>query len=174
MFEPKLSVHCMVNGEMIEKVHRTKVLTYRQKTPILITSTAIFKKHRGKWEPYLPMYIDNKYNYWNALFESTVNEHAPVRRKRVREKELPYMTSTWKKAIRNKRKYAIQFAKNRTPENMELKRTYRNIATRERRKAIMEYWFTKSEDNFRQNNDSSTLYGNILHFFCSQKNLACE
>ena len=33
MFEPKLSVHCMVNGEMIEKVHkhRTKVLTYSQK-----------------------------------------------------------------------------------------------------------------------------------------------
>ena len=50
------------------------------------------------------------------------------------------------KAIRNKRKYAIQFAKNRTPENMELKRKYRNIATRERRKAIMQYWFAKSEE----------------------------
>ena len=28
-------------------------------------------------------------------------------------------------------------AKNRTPENLKLKRKYRNIATRERRKAIM-------------------------------------
>ncbi|PFX17001.1 hypothetical protein AWC38_SpisGene25862 [Stylophora pistillata] len=56
------------------------------------------------------------------------------------------MTSTWKKAIRNKRKHAILFAKNQRPENMELKRKYRNIAIHERRKAIMEYWFAKSEE----------------------------
>ena len=90
--------------------------------------------------------VDDKYDYWNALFESKVNVHAPTKRKGVREKDVPYMTSTWKKAIRNKRKYAILSAKNRTPENMELKRKYRNITTRERRKAIMEYWFAKSEE----------------------------
>ncbi|PFX17471.1 putative RNA-directed DNA polymerase from transposon BS [Stylophora pistillata] len=56
------------------------------------------------------------------------------------------MTLTWKKAIRNKWKHAILFAKNRTPDNMELKRKYRNICTRERRKAIIEYWFAKSEE----------------------------
>ena len=50
------------------------------------------------------------------------------------------------RAIRDKRKYAIQFAKNRTPENFELKRKYRNIATRERRKAIKAYWYRKCED----------------------------
>ena len=33
--------------------------------------------------------IDDKYDYWNSLFESVVNEHAPLRRKRVREKYLP-------------------------------------------------------------------------------------
>ena len=75
-----------------------------------------------------------------------MNVHVPTKRKHVREKDVPYMTSTRKKAIRNKRKYAILFAKNRTPENMELKRKYRNIATRELRKAIMEYWFAKSEE----------------------------
>lgn len=83
--------------------------------------------------------VDNKYDYWNPLFESTVNVHALTKRKRVREKGVPYMTSTWKEAIRNKRKYVIQFVKNQTPENMELKRKYRNITTRERRKAILEH-----------------------------------
>lgn len=50
------------------------------------------------------------------------------------------------KGERNKSKYAIQFARNGTPENMELKRKYRNIATHELRKAIMECWFAKSKE----------------------------
>ena len=33
--------------------------------------------------------IDDKYDYWSGLFESVVNEHAPLRRKRVGEKDLP-------------------------------------------------------------------------------------
>ena len=52
---------------------------------------------------------------------------------------LPYVTSEWKKAIRNKRKYAVQFAKKKsTKENFELKK-YQNIASKERREAIAAY-----------------------------------
>ncbi|PFX24171.1 hypothetical protein AWC38_SpisGene11235 [Stylophora pistillata] len=147
-YDPGLSDHCMVYGEMKEKVHkhRTKVTTYRQ------TRNTDFQQlnHELLEAPWhvgeIFTDVDDKYEYWTALFECTVNAHAPIKRKRVREKDVPYMTPTWKKAIRNKRKHAILFAKNRTPENMELKRKYRNIATRERRKAIMEYWFAKSEE----------------------------
>ena len=56
------------------------------------------------------------------------------------------MTLEWKKALREKRKYAIKSAKDRTAENFELKRKYRNIATRERRKAIRAYWHTQSQE----------------------------
>ena len=49
-------------------------------------------------------------------------------------------------AIRNKRKYAIQFAKDRTPENFELKKRFRNIATHEQRKALTAYWYKKPEE----------------------------
>ena len=72
-------------------------------------------------------------------------QHAPIKKKRVREKDIPYMTQEWKRALRNKRKYAKKFAEDRTSENMELKRKYRNIATRERRKAIRAYWYTKAD-----------------------------
>ena len=82
----------------------------------------------------------------NGLFESIVNEHAPIKRKRVRKNDVPYMTKEWKIAIRNKRKYAVRFAKNRTQENFELKKKYRNLATKERRKAIQEYWHKKTEE----------------------------
>ena len=56
------------------------------------------------------------------------------------------MTEEWKNALRTKRKYAGKFAKDRTAENLELKRKYRNIATRERRKAIRAYWYKKTEE----------------------------
>ena len=69
-----------------------------------------------------------------------MDQHAPTKRKRVREKDIPYMTPEWKQAICAKRTFAVQFAKDRSLENFELKRKYRNIATRERRKAIKAYW----------------------------------
>ncbi|KAK2561877.1 hypothetical protein P5673_015271 [Acropora cervicornis] len=56
------------------------------------------------------------------------------------------MTSEWKQAIRDKRKFAVQFAKDSSLKNFKLKRKYRNIATRERRKAIKPYWYRKSEE----------------------------
>lgn len=75
-----------------------------------------------------------------------MNQHAPAKRKKSERKGYPlYMTRDWKKALRNKRKYARQFAKVRTVENLELKRKYRNIATRERRKPIRAYWYKKTE-----------------------------
>lgn len=56
------------------------------------------------------------------------------------------MKSEWKKAIRHKRKYAVQFAKKKsTKENFELK-TYRNIASKDRREAITAYWGKKSAE----------------------------
>ena len=81
-----------------------------------------------------------------GLFDSIADDHVPIKRKRVREKDIPYMTLEWKQAIRNKRKYAILFSNNRTPENFELKKKYRNIVTHERRKAIKAYWNRKSEE----------------------------
>ena len=69
-----------------------------------------------------------------------------MRKKRVRERDVCFMSKEWKAAIRNKRKYAIQFAKDRTPENFELRDKYRNIATRERRKALTAYRYKKSEE----------------------------
>ena len=50
------------------------------------------------------------------------------------------------KCHKTKRKYAQNYARNRSPENWELKRKWRNIATTERRKAIKNYWTQKSDE----------------------------
>ena len=56
------------------------------------------------------------------------------------------MSKEWKAAVGNNRKYAIQFSKNRTAENFELKRKYGNTAMCEWRKALTAYWYKKSEE----------------------------
>ena len=105
--QPEMSNHHLVFGEMTETVHKhkTRTVTFRQ------TKSTDF------------------YDYWKGLFESIVDKHAPIKRKRVTEKDTPSMTPECKQAIRDKRKFAILFVKNRTPENFELKRKCRNIAT---------------------------------------------
>ena len=138
----------MLYGQLTEKVrrHKTKTITFRQtkKTDFEELNRDLIE---APWD--VGDIFSNsgeKYDYWKALFESIVDKHAPMRKKTVREKDIPYMTAEWKQAIRNKRKYAVHFAKNWTVENLELKKKYRNIAMQERRKAIKAYWHNKSEE----------------------------
>ena len=56
------------------------------------------------------------------------------------------MTEKWKMAFRNKRKYAQWFAQNRTLENWELRRKWRDLATKEKRRAIKAHWAQKSDE----------------------------
>ena len=75
-----------------------------------------------------------------------LDEVAPVKKMRVRDKDVPYMTSHWKSAIRAKRKANDKYLKDKTPENWELRRKARNEATKQRRIAIKQYWYNKSND----------------------------
>lgn len=42
---------------------------------------------------------DDQYDYLSALLNSVLDEHAPRKKIRVREKDVPYMTNQWKNAI---------------------------------------------------------------------------
>lgn len=89
--------------------------------------------------------INDRVDYWHGLVSYVVDAHAPLRKKRVREIDVPNMTLDWKNAIRRKRKYAQLYAKNKTAENYQLKKKYRNLATKEHRKAIKEFWMKKTD-----------------------------
>ena len=56
------------------------------------------------------------------------------------------MTPNWKKAIKMKRKYAQQYAQNRTDDNRKLKTKWRSEATKCRQRAIRDYWHQKSDN----------------------------
>ena len=63
----------------------------------------------------------------------------PVKKMRVKKKDVPYMNAEWKEAIRKKRKYAKKFSKDKKLETWDLVKRWRNEATRLRRKAIKTY-----------------------------------
>ena len=74
--------------------------------------------------------IVDQYDAWKTIFESELDKYMPKKKMRVRQKDVTHMTEEWQMAIRNKRKYAQLFAQNRTRENWELKRKWRNLATK--------------------------------------------
>ncbi|PFX12956.1 putative RNA-directed DNA polymerase from transposon X-element [Stylophora pistillata] len=90
--------------------------------------------------------VDDQARVWNALMNDILDKVAPVKRMRVRDKDVPYMTSHWKSAIRAKRKVNDKYLQNKTPENWELRRKARSEATRQRRTAIKQYWNKMSND----------------------------
>ena len=102
--------------------------------------------------------IDDRIDYWKGLMNYIINYHAPTRRKRMWENDVPYMTSDWKKAFRKKRLFAKLYTKDKTEEKFELKRKYRNLATKECKKAIKQFWKMKSEKIRETQGTSSTLF----------------
>lgn len=73
------------------------------------------------------------------------------KRKRVRDKDIPYMTTTlWKNAIRTKRKAFKSYLNDRKQKNWEDKQKNRNETVRQRRIARRQYW-KKETDDLREN-----------------------
>ena len=164
VYNPEISDHSMIYGEMTEKVkkHTSKTLVHLQ------TKTTDFDNFNkdlidAPWHVGEIFDLDDAYDYWRNRFDSIANKHATMTKKRVLERDVCFMTKEWKAAIRNKRKYAIQFAKYRTPENFELKKRYRNIATRERRKAVTAHWYKKSEEMKSKPHDVFDIFRPFLN-----------
>jgi hypothetical protein len=82
----------------------------------------------------------NKAKYWSKLMTNILDEHVPRCKMSVRERDVTYMTTAWKRGIRTTRRAAQNYEKCKTTEKLELKRKLRNEATRQRRKAIKDCW----------------------------------
>ena len=94
--------------------------------------------------------VHDSYYYWTSLLNTILDEHMPVKRMKMKAKHVPYMTPAWTKATRPKCRFSKRLSQIRTPENFELKRHWRNEATKQRRITIRKYWSELSDD-LRQN-----------------------
>ena len=74
-----------------------------------------------------------------GLLNTILYEHMPVKKMKMRAKDVPYMTPPWTKATRAKCRFSKRFSQIRTSENFELKRQWRNEATKQRRIMIRKH-----------------------------------
>ena len=140
VYYPALSDHALMYGIMKEKIaaHHPKVITFRSYKNF---DPDEFKQHLSTVPWHVAEVFDNvddQAHYWITMMKNVVDEHLPLKRMRVRDKDVPYMTTQWKQAIRAKRKAAAKYHKNKTESNWELKRKCCNEATRQRRIAKKE------------------------------------
>ena len=144
-YYPSLSDHALIYGILKDRVNanKPKIVAFRSYRNF---DSEEFKKqlevapwHVGE----IFDDIDDQVNFHNGLLNNILDEFAPCKRMKVRDKDVPYMTTQWKQAIRAKRKATSKFLKNKTRENWELRRKARNEATRQRRIAIKSYWQQK-------------------------------
>ena len=154
-FVPGISDHHLVYGIMTQSAHRhrCKIIRFRS---IKNVNVSQLKEDIGNapWSTgEIFDSLDDQYEPWKALLENILDEHILKKKMRVRENDVPYMTADWKKAIKQKRKYAQIYARERTPKNWEQKRKWRNLATKETRRAIKTYWAKHSEELKRKPRD---------------------
>jgi len=112
-FDPEISDHCLIYGILNEKTIHYKPKTIMSRNLKSITFEPIAEElTNAPWqvgEVFNDIY--DRVDYWNGLVRYVVDAHAPLRKKRVWEIDVPYMTLNWKNAIRRKRKYAQLYAK---------------------------------------------------------------
>lgn len=109
-YYPALSDHALIFGvirDMI-KTNKSKIIYFRSFKNFNIETfnqqLSLAPWHVGKiFED-----VEDQLFYWNTLMKNIVDEHAPVRKTRVRDKDVPYMTTKWKNAIRTKRRRSIK------------------------------------------------------------------
>ena len=149
VYDPELSDHRMVYAVTRENAihYPSKVISFRSFKNLnedeLLKDLSVAPRQVGN----IFYSVDDRYFYWSKLVNDVLDNHAPKKKLRVWSRDVGYMTPEWKKAIRMKRKYTKKFAKDPSQENLINKNKWRNTATKLRRRAIKEYWKTKTKSS---------------------------
>ena len=168
VFDPGLSDHALVYAFMKERVvkFKTKVVNCRSCKNL---DEQVFRDHLASAPWHVAEVfddVDNQSEFFSVLLKDVVDEHMPWKTMRVRDGDVPYMTTEWKEAIKRRRKALRRFHKTKALEDWELHRKLQNEPTRLRRKAIKDYWNVKSEDI---RNKPHKLYRAFMPFLGSKK-----
>ena len=108
-YDPSLSDHALINGILKEKVNLNKPKINHFRTYKNFQHEE-FKKHFAiaLWHVgEIFDEIDDQVYFWNVLMNDILDEVAPVKKIKTRDKDVPYMT------IRAKRKATIKYLKNK-------------------------------------------------------------
>ena len=84
--------------------------------------------------------IDDTYWAFNKLLGNVIDEHIPIKAKRVRKHEAPFVTREYRQMLRKKATYWHNYLSNKNNANWETYRSARNKCTSLKRKAIRGYF----------------------------------
>ena len=168
VYNPELSDHSLVYAFMKDKLKEkfnSKVISFRSyknlNTDDLNMQLSIAPWHVGE----IFDDIDDKVGFFNSLMKGILDEQLPLKKMKVRQQDVPYMTVEWKQAIRAKRKAAKRYDKHKTKENWDRKNKLRNECTRIRRRSIKQYWHKKA---LELKSNPRDFYKTFTPFFSSK------
>lgn len=109
--DPGLSDHALVYALLHVKVARfgSKVVRFRSTKNY---NEQKFKEHLSVAPWHVGEIlddIDDQAGFLSTLLTEIVNEHMPLKQMRVRDKDVPYMTTEWKESIQARRKAAKHY-----------------------------------------------------------------
>ena len=87
--------------------------------------------------------VNDKIWYVSNLYKDIINEHAPLKKRIIRTKQVPYMHSELRKNMYRRNMLKNKYFKHRSPETWQAYCKQRNITTKMRRSAIKSYFLSK-------------------------------
>lgn len=94
IYHPALSYQALVHGILKDKVNpsKPKIITFRSNKGF---NAEKFNEHVSTAPWQVGEIFDEVDDFWNTMMKNTVDEHMPVKKRRVRDKDVP--TAQWHK-----------------------------------------------------------------------------
>ena len=84
--------------------------------------------------------VDDQYWFFNTLLKQIMDQHAPIKHKTVKTKQLPYMNNTLRKAINVKGHLRRKHNAMKTNSTWNKYRAQRNLVTKLKRESLKQYF----------------------------------
>ena len=95
----------------------------------------------------------NDYISFEKNFLSVLNKHAPLKKKKLRANEVPYMTKTLRKAIMKRTELETKYLKNKSKTNLSSYKKQRNFCSKLYKKERKKYYNNLNIKNITENKE---------------------
>ena len=83
--------------------------------------------------------VDDAYWFSESLLLDVVNKHAPLKRRVIKQRQIPYLNSTLRKQNNVRDRFKRIWLKNKSMKNREASVMHRNLSTKLRKQSLNKY-----------------------------------
>ena len=111
---------------------------------------------------------------FQTLLREVLDEHAPIKSKKIRGAQPPFMNRTLRKNIMKKQMLRNRYMKNKSASNWEAFKAQRNLTTNIRRKSIKQYFRERCNDGPKSDNFYKTIKPFLSNKYRSDSSLMIQ